>query len=120
MMKSSFSQKIIKLLEEKNITQRELAAKVGVQEATISRYINGYRAPHSIIVSKMAEVLETTTDYLLGRSDSPRPSPDPREIVAAHWEGDQFADLPVEAVEEIRKHIEYVRYKYKKQPDGTK
>jgi transcriptional regulator with XRE-family HTH domain len=69
-METSFSQRLIELLESNNISQRELAMKVGVQEATISRYINEHRAPHSIVVSKIAEVLGTTTDYLLGNSDN--------------------------------------------------
>jgi transcriptional regulator with XRE-family HTH domain len=120
-MEAFSTSRLIELLEKNNISQRELAAKVGVQEATISRYINGLRAPHSVIIAKIAEVLETTTDYLLGRSDSPDPPSNPREIIAPHREGDQFADLPPEAIAEIQMHIDYVRHKYKKQqPDDKK
>jgi transcriptional regulator with XRE-family HTH domain len=63
---------------------------------------------------------ETEEKQFLSTPEPSNLAPDPREIVAAHREGNQFSDLPPEAVEEIRKHIEYVRYKYKKQPDGTK
>jgi transcriptional regulator with XRE-family HTH domain len=46
-----------------------LAEKIGVSEVTISRYVNGERTPRSELLEKMATVLNTTTDYLLGRSD---------------------------------------------------
>jgi transcriptional regulator with XRE-family HTH domain len=58
--------RIIALLEQKNMLQKELAQKIEVTEVTISRYINGDRVPHSAVLSKMAEALQTTTDYLLG------------------------------------------------------
>lgn len=67
-MLNTTSDRILQLLEEKGMTQREFANRVGVQEATISRYINGHRTPHSIIAVKMAEVLGTTVDYLFGNS----------------------------------------------------
>jgi transcriptional regulator with XRE-family HTH domain len=70
-MENVFSQRLLGLLEEKKMTQRELASKVGVQEATISRYVKEHRNPHSVIISKIAEVLGTTTDYLIGYSNSP-------------------------------------------------
>jgi transcriptional regulator with XRE-family HTH domain len=63
--------RILDLLEQKNMSQRELAERIGIQEATISRYINGHRKPHSTILAKMAEVLETTSDYLLGITSIP-------------------------------------------------
>ena len=62
------AQRIINLLEKNNMSQRDLANKIGIQEATISRYVNGHRNPQSEILSKIAEALNTTTDYLLGRT----------------------------------------------------
>ena len=57
------------LLDDKNLSQRDFAKQVGVQEATISRYLNGERNPTSELLSKMADVLNVSVDYLLGKPD---------------------------------------------------
>ena len=59
---------ISSLLEEKDMNQKELAQKTNVSEVTISRYINGTRQPKSDILSKIADVLDVSIDYLLGNS----------------------------------------------------
>lgn len=60
----------IKLLLAKNgMTQRDLANKIGITETSISRYISGERMPKANIVVYMADALNTTTDYILGRTD---------------------------------------------------
>ena len=48
------------------MTQRELANKVGITEASLSRYIGENRTPKGTVISNIANVLRTTTDYLLG------------------------------------------------------
>jgi transcriptional regulator with XRE-family HTH domain len=58
------------LLSLNEISQRELAKRINVTEVTISRYINGFREPKGEIILKMAQTLNTTTDYLLGMSDN--------------------------------------------------
>lgn len=64
-----FIKRLQKILEEKDMTQRELAKLVGVTEVTISRYLNGERKPRIEIINKIADVLNTPTDYLFGRID---------------------------------------------------
>ena len=61
-----FIKNLSALLEEKGITQRELAEKIEVTEVTISRYLSGERSPRIEIVSKIAEYFKVTVDYLLG------------------------------------------------------
>lgn len=68
-----FIKRLQMLLDENNMNQKELAHKVGVTEVTISRYMNGERKPRVEIINKIAEALNTTTDYLLGRSDIRNP-----------------------------------------------
>lgn len=68
-----FTERLQSLLEEKEMSQRELAELAEVTEVTISRYINGNRKPRIEIINKIAEVLNTTTDYLLGRTDTANP-----------------------------------------------
>jgi len=70
MEQENFIKNLSVLLEENDITQRELAEKINVTEVTISRYLSGERSPRIEIVSKIADFFGVTTDYLLGVSDT--------------------------------------------------
>jgi len=61
--------RILPLMKKKGMTQRELANMIGVTETSISRYISGQRVPKANIVVYMADALNTTTDYILGRTE---------------------------------------------------
>jgi transcriptional regulator with XRE-family HTH domain len=64
---NTLGDKISELLKESGMTQRELASRIGSTEMTVSRYVRNERQPKAEILSKIAEALNTTTDYLLGR-----------------------------------------------------
>ena len=66
MTQNIIGEKIAGLLMEQGKTQRKLAEQVGTTEASISRYIKGYRVPKGSILANIAKALHTTTDYLLG------------------------------------------------------
>lgn len=66
MTQNIIGERIAGLLMEQGKTQRELAKQVGTTEASISRYIKGYRVPKGTILANIAKALHTTTDYLLG------------------------------------------------------
>ena len=55
--------------KERGLKQTELANKIHVSVQTISGYETGYAQPPIDILIKIADVLEVTTDYLLGRSN---------------------------------------------------
>lgn len=52
-----FPELLKKCLEARGMTQRELAEKMGVTEASISRYANGQRIPKITTMQKMCMVL---------------------------------------------------------------
>ena len=58
-------EKIERLLTQTNMTQRELAKKINLDETTLSRIIKGERAPKIETVANIATSLHVTTDYLL-------------------------------------------------------
>lgn len=67
-----FSERVSELMKRCELSQKELAAKAGVTESAMSYYVKGERTPRSDILMRMAKVLNTTTDYLLGNiADSP-------------------------------------------------
>ena len=53
-------------LKKLNMTQKDLAKRIGVAEAVISRYIAGERDPKAEVLANIATALHTTSDYLLG------------------------------------------------------
>lgn len=57
---------MVGLMKQYGYTQKELAAEVGVTEATMSRYINNSRTPKGTVIAAIAYKLHTSTDYLLG------------------------------------------------------
>jgi transcriptional regulator with XRE-family HTH domain len=65
-MSNVMGTKIKDLSKQQNITQKELAEKVGITEATLSRYITGEREPKAETLSKIAKELNTTSEELLG------------------------------------------------------
>ena len=66
---SVFSERIVVLMSSHNLSQKELAERIGVTESAMSYYVNGVRTPRSDVLTRIAKELETTTDYLLGTTD---------------------------------------------------
>ena len=65
-----FSYRLTVLLDEHNMSQTQLAKKVGTTNVTICRYINGERIPRIDVAFKIASVFNVSLDYLLGISES--------------------------------------------------
>lgn len=62
----NIGKRIEKILEKNNMSQRELANKIGLDESIVSRIIKGIRVPKSDVLANIATALHTTSDYLLG------------------------------------------------------
>ena len=82
-------------LKEKRLaagmTQADLAEKAGVSARTIQNYEMGTRKPRNLeVIQKIAEVLQTTPDYLLGSSGA--------YVVAAQEKGGAKAARDIEAL----------------------
>lgn len=61
-------QRLRSLRKEKKMTMKELGARLQLAESTISGYETGSREPDLDVVTKLADMFEVSTDYLLGRS----------------------------------------------------
>ena len=68
-MENIFINRLIELMEEKDMSQVSLSKLIGTTNVTISRYISGERKPRIEIVEKIAEVFDVSLDYLLGTSN---------------------------------------------------
>jgi transcriptional regulator with XRE-family HTH domain len=53
------------------LEQAELAAKAGLPPTSISHFESGARKPSFDNLRRLAQALDVTTDYLMGRADEP-------------------------------------------------
>lgn len=65
-MQEIFIKRLMELMENTDMTQIELANKIGTTNVTISRYMSGERSPRIEIVAEIAKVFNVSIDYLLG------------------------------------------------------
>lgn len=63
----------------RDLSQVELAERSGLQGAAISHFENGLRKPSFENLRRLADALEVTTDYLIGRSNDPAGSAAPAD-----------------------------------------
>ena len=71
----TLGERIVFLREEHNISQKELAITVQITAATLSRYENNISEPNADIICRLANALNTSTDFLLGLCDVYRSYP---------------------------------------------
>lgn len=60
-----FGDKVLELLDEKNISQKEFAKTLNIAQTTLNGYIKNRRQPDFETVKSMAFLLGVSTDYLL-------------------------------------------------------
>lgn len=83
--------------ERKEITQKELAERIGVAKSTYSLYESGNREPNVQTIRKITDVLEVTADELLGLENEPIPT------LAARKGGENFTPEELDKIEEYKK-----------------
>jgi len=73
-IRKAFGVRLKALRKQKKMTQKELAEKVDVRFPQLNKYECGLHAPSLIALVLIAEVLDTTVDYLLtGNRNETRP-----------------------------------------------
>ncbi|WP_338757162.1 helix-turn-helix transcriptional regulator [Levilactobacillus brevis] len=102
------AKRISYLQENSELSQTEIARRIGIDRSAFSRIKNNTRKVSADELSKIADIFGVTTDYLLGRKVDLGDVP-----VAAHIDGD-LADLTEEERQEIRDYIEFKKAQYKK------
>lgn len=65
----TIGERIAKVRKELNLNQRELCKMADITEVSLSRYENGSRMPKAEVLARLAEVLNVSTDYLIGITD---------------------------------------------------
>lgn len=70
---SEFSKRLTNLRESRNLTKTKMANKIGVSLSTYANWEYGYNDPDMNTLGKIANILDTTVDYLTGNTDDPSP-----------------------------------------------
>ena len=68
-----YYKRVRELREDHDLTQRAVAAELGITQPQYFRYEQGYRDIPTDILIRLADLYETSTDYILGRTDCPAP-----------------------------------------------
>lgn len=72
----SFAKKMIELRKQQDLSQQDLADRLGVSRQAISRWETGAVQPLADSVKSLAQVFQVSTDYLLNDDlDTPTPPP---------------------------------------------
>ncbi len=116
--------RIKSLRKKENLTQKQLAEKIGVSQRMIGYYESEERFPPHDVLSKLADCFSVSADYLLGRSVTDKPNeqvtPKDEKDIAKRMEeikkdlqgedGLMFSGEPMsqEAVESLLDAMEYI------------
>jgi transcriptional regulator with XRE-family HTH domain len=73
MILGTIGERIRELRRKKGFNQKELADHIGIRESTLSRYENDKRAYQWDGLIRLADALDTSVDYLLGRTSLSAP-----------------------------------------------
>ncbi len=76
---STFGDRLRLLRQEADLSQRELAAQIGVSKSSVNMYERGEREPVFETQEAIADLFNVDMDYLLGRSDQRN------RVSAARW-----------------------------------
>lgn len=105
-----FKDRLIKLRKELNLTQEELAQKIGYTRTAISAWEIGRNEPSNADTIKLAEYFSVSTDYLLGKSDIRNPEK-LKNIPHANSGGVDTTGLDEEDLKELQAQADYMKWK---------
>lgn len=66
-----YFQRIRDLREDHDLTQKEIAALLGIQQTVYSRYERGFQNIPLECLLFLADYYQVSTDYILGRTNNP-------------------------------------------------
>jgi len=66
-------QRLSKLMADRGVTTKWLAAHLRIQESTLANFRKGFRRIPPDVMASMARELDTSVDFLLERTEDARP-----------------------------------------------
>lgn len=75
-----FGKRLEQLLEERELTQRQVSNDLHIAATTLNGYVKGNREPDYGTLVRIAEYFEVSTDYLLGVTNIRKGSEQPLDV----------------------------------------
>jgi len=105
---SVFGDRVRQRRNQMRLSQEDLGDYIGSSQRQVSRYESGVNSPTGDVIVRMAEVLDTTTDWLLGLTDvSGRPVMHVERL--SELELEMLALLRQKSPEDQKKIVEVVK-----------
>lgn len=101
-MGEKFNENLRLARERKGLSQKEVAEQIGVAKSTYSLYESGNREPNVQTIKKIADILSTSADELLGLDDQP-------QTIAAHFDGNEYTEEELERIKEFAAFVKSSR-----------
>lgn len=102
---------LAQLRREKGLGQKQLAAILNLSVSALSSYENCVHAPDLMMLSRLAEFYDVTTDYLLGRTEYRCPPEALRQRVAIDFTVQDIINTVLELKPEARNSVvDFVKY----------
>lgn len=76
-----FAEKLRYLIDCQDIKLKTLAPKLDISPSTLSNYTQGTREPDYEVLVRIADYFGVSTDYLLGREESPQDQDAEKELL---------------------------------------
>lgn len=107
----TFPERLRTARELRKLSQAQVAEKSGLQPSAVSHFETGQRAPSFENLKRLADALDVTTDYLLGRTVEPAATGPNVDRLFRHAERMSAGDLEMladfaELLAKRRKHRE--------------
>lgn len=74
-----YTEPLKKVRKQRGLTQKDVSELLGLSPITYALYENGNRQLSWQMLNQLADILKTSTDYLLGRTDETVPYEKPKE-----------------------------------------
>ncbi|GIP35071.1 helix-turn-helix domain-containing protein [Paenibacillus sp. J2TS4] len=101
--KKLMGQRIKAKREECRMSQEKLAEMLGMKRTNVANYESGRVIPPGNVLKNLAEIMNTTSDYLLGRIN--QSGSDEIETIAAHHDGDDWTEEELKEIEEFKRFV---------------
>jgi transcriptional regulator with XRE-family HTH domain len=121
-----FSERFKLLRQKQGWTQQDIADKLNMSRSTIANYESGEKKiPREETLIRIADLFNTTTDYLLGRIDEPTSTKEPDKSRIANIENQDTKitfhgrELTTEQMRQLRKYISKVLLDDEEEENGN-
>ena len=101
-MGDKFNENLKEIRIYKGLSQKDAAEAIGVAKSTYSLYESGNREPNVQTIKKIADVLNTSADDLLGINEDP-------DTMAAHFDGNEYTEEELLKIKEFAAFVKSSR-----------